>query len=41
MKKCFYIAFANDFEHINSDVDNFVLIASKFNFSNLTILLRI
>ncbi len=41
MKKCFFIAFANDFEHISNDVDNLVLIALKFDFSNLIILLRI
>jgi len=41
MKKCFFTILANDFEHINNDASNFVLIALEFNFLSLTISLKI
>jgi len=41
MKKCFFIALANNFEHISSDASNLVSIVLKLGFSNSTILLRI
>jgi len=41
MKKCFFTTFANNFEHINSNASNLVLIASKLDFLSLIILLKI
>jgi len=41
MKKYFFIVLANDFEHINNNVNNLILIALKLDFSSLTILLKI
>jgi len=41
MKKCFFIALANDFGQINSDASNLILIALKLDFSSLTISLEI
>ncbi len=41
MKNCFFITFANNFEHINSDVNNLVLITLKLDFLSLTTSLKI
>jgi len=41
MKKCFFIALANDFEHTSNDVDNLVSIALELDFLSSTTSLRV